>query len=60
VAKTGSLTFNPGQKSRTLSVAIKGDTLHENAETLLVELTGVTNAVLGDGQAVGTITDNDP
>ncbi len=59
VSKTGTLTFNPGVTSQTITVVVNGDTLHEAAETFLVNLTSPTNAILADGQGVGTIEDND-
>jgi hypothetical protein len=58
-ALTGSLVFTPGQTSRTVVVSVIGDTLIETNETLRLILSTPTNAVIGDGDAVGTIEDND-
>jgi hypothetical protein len=55
----GTLTFAPGTLSRTVSVPIVGDTRCEPHETLLVNLTGATQATLADTQGVGTIHDDD-
>src|SRR5207253_1865122 len=33
---SGSLTFTPGQTSKTISVTVKGDTLNEDDETFFV------------------------
>lgn len=55
----GTVTFAPGQTSRTFLVAVTGDTLDESDETFLVNLSAPANATLADGQAVGTIVDNE-
>ncbi len=56
---SGTLSFAPGQKSKTITVLVAGDALHELNETFLINLTGSTNATLAVSQAVGTIADND-
>ncbi len=38
----GSLTFNPGESSKTFTVALCGDNVEEGGETLTLRLTGVT------------------
>jgi hypothetical protein len=56
----GTLTFNVGQTLQTISVPVLAD--GDNAETdehFLVNLSGEVNGVLGDSQAVGTITANE-
>jgi hypothetical protein len=58
-ATSGTVTFTPGQASRTVVVAVLGDTTIEGDETFNVTLTGPTNATLADGQAVGTIVNDD-
>jgi N,N-dimethylformamidase beta subunit-like, C-terminal/Domain of unknown function (DUF4082)/Bacterial Ig-like domain/Calx-beta domain/Bacterial Ig domain/Purple acid Phosphatase, N-terminal domain len=59
VAKTGTVTFNPGQTTRTFTVAIVNDRVAEATETFVVNLPTATNASIADNQAVCTITDND-
>jgi hypothetical protein len=59
VTTSGTLTFTPGQTSRTLVVLVNGDTLDEANETFVVNLGSPTNASLADGSATGTITDDD-
>jgi subtilisin family serine protease len=59
VAQSGSLTFDPGVTSRTISVTVNGDTLSEPNETFFVNLSGAVNAVIGDSQGVGTILNDD-
>lgn len=54
---TGTLTFAPGETSKTISVPIVGDAVHEPTETFTVKLTGAPTT---DDTATGTITDNDP
>jgi serine protease len=58
----GSLTgqtISVGQTSRTFTVPIKGDTAVEANETFLVNLGSVAGASVGDGQAIGTIINDD-
>jgi hypothetical protein len=56
---TGTATIPAGATSATVSVPICGDTLAEGAETLRLDLGTTTNAIVLDGQGVGTITDDD-
>jgi uncharacterized repeat protein (TIGR01451 family) len=55
---TGTVTFMPGQRVKTISVPVPSDgsTPAETDETLLVNLSGATGGDITDGQAVGTIT----
>ncbi|MEO8365025.1 MAG: hypothetical protein ABI538_02340 [Pseudoxanthomonas sp.] len=48
-----------GQTSNTFTVVINGDTLQEDNERFRVNLSAVSGAILGDGQAVGTIIDDE-
>ncbi len=56
---SGTVTIAAGRNSATLNVAITGDTAVELDETFFVNLTNPVNAVISDGQAVGTITNDD-
>jgi ribosomal protein L24E len=58
-ARSGTLTFNPGETTKTVDVAVKGDTLNETDETLSLVLSSPANGVLGRAQASGTIIDNE-
>ncbi len=58
-ARSGVVTFGPGSLSQTISVPITGDTSPETDELFYLNLTNVANATLGDGQATGTIQDDD-
>src|SRR5262249_20406983 len=59
VATSGSVTFSPGQMSKTVTVAIKGDTKRESDERFYVNLSGASGATIADGQGVGTILNDD-
>jgi hypothetical protein len=59
VATSGTLTFNPGTTTQTITVTIIGDAIKEANETFFVILSNPTNAVIADGQGVGIIIDND-
>ena len=59
VAKSGTLTFTPGQTVRTISITINGDTLIESNEAFYVLLSSATNASIGRGRAIGTIHNDD-
>ena len=56
---SGSLTFAPGQTSKVVSIAVKGDTRLESSETFKVNFSSVTNANILDSQAIGTIKNDD-
>jgi len=57
----GTLTFLPGQTSKTVTLTIKGDTLDEPDELAAMKLTNPTNATIGglEGVAGASITDDD-
>jgi hypothetical protein len=56
---TGTLTFNPGELTKTITVKVKGDTAVEADETFFLDLTGPVNAKLADGRGIGTIRNDD-
>ncbi|MBD0269924.1 MAG: glycoside hydrolase family 9 protein, partial [Cyanobacteria bacterium Co-bin8] len=58
-AKQGTLTFAPGQTSKTIAIPIINDTLVEPTETFKVVLSNATQAKILDSQGIGTILDND-
>ncbi len=55
----GTVTFTPGQTSRTVTVAVKGDTVDENDETFSVNLSAPADGTLGTATAAATIRDDD-
>lgn len=54
-----TLTFAPGETSKTIVVTIQGDTLTEGNETFFLNLSAPSNATLGDAQGQGTIVDDE-
>ena len=59
-ATSGTLTFAPGQTTRTVTVPVAGDLLDELDETYTLNLTNAVNAAIADGTGLGTILDDDP
>jgi Tol biopolymer transport system component len=56
----GTLTFNPGETSKSFTILITDDVFIENDETVTATLSNVTGAALGSlNTATLTITDND-
>ena len=56
----GTLTFAPGESSKTITISILDDTINEGNETFNVILSGVSNASLGNPSVTTvTIVDND-
>jgi uncharacterized repeat protein (TIGR01451 family) len=56
---SGTLTFLPGETSKTIPVTVNGDTKFEDNETFFVDLSDATNTIIGDGRGVGTISNDD-
>jgi hypothetical protein len=59
LAAAGSLTFNPGETSKSVSITIVGDNTSEPDEVFLVVLSNPSGAGLASGIGTGTIVDND-
>jgi hypothetical protein len=60
-AASGTVTFAPGETSKTVTVLVNGDRVGEPNETFTVNLSGATDgAVITDSQGVGTIADDEP
>ncbi len=59
LAASGTLTFAPGETSRTVPVPLLDDGLPEPAETFAVTLSSPTNATIATAAADGTIIDDD-
>jgi uncharacterized repeat protein (TIGR01451 family) len=58
---SGTLSFSPGQTSKTVTVAVKGDTIDEGAsERFFVNLGGAVNASIADARGTAYIRDDDP
>jgi hypothetical protein len=58
-AASGTITFAPGQTSRTILVQTKDDAAGESTETFTVNLSSPVGATIADGQGVATIRDDD-
>ncbi len=56
---SGTLTFTPGQTSKTVSVTVNGDTTPEADETFTLRLSSPVNATMTDSSGVGTIVNDD-
>jgi Calx-beta domain/FG-GAP-like repeat len=60
VAKAGTITFAPGETTKTVTIEVKGDNAREADETFTLELFGASgNAVLLDAVGLGTIRNDD-
>ena len=55
----GSATIAAGATTGTLNIPIVGELIDEFDEQFAVTLSATSSSTIGDGQAVGTITDND-
>ena len=57
---SGTLTFTPGQTTKTVTVPVADDALDEPAETFSLDLDSPTGATIaGDGSALATVADDD-
>ena len=57
---TGTVTFAPGETTKTISVVVKGDKQREANETFYVDLFGASSfATIGVARGVGTIWNDD-
>lgn len=60
VPVNGTLTFAPGETTKTIPVTVRGDLLDEIDEDFFVTLSTPSGATLATAQARGLILDNDP
>src|SRR4029078_13067917 len=59
-AGSGTLTIPAGQTTGTITLPVLGDRLPGPDEPFFVDLSGATGATIADGQAEGTIVDDEP
>lgn len=59
VADSGTVTFPANTTSRTLNIAVLGDTLDEPNERFRVNLSSASGATISDDRGEATIVDND-
>ncbi len=55
-----TVTFQPNETSKTVTVTVLDDALYEASETFAVSLSNPSGALIADGQGTGTILDDDP
>ena len=58
-ATSGRLNFNVGETVKTITVQVLGDTVAEPDETFFVNLSSPANVTILDGQALGTILNDE-
>src|SRR5262249_528026 len=58
-AASGTLTFAPGETSKTITISVNGDRLGEADETFVVNLSSPNYGTITDSQGVGTIWDDE-
>ena len=60
VAKTGTLTFAPGETTKTITIEVKGDSKREANETFYLDLFGLSlNGLFTKNRGIGTILNDD-
>ena len=59
LSTSGTLTFAPGQTTKTVAVTVNNDRLVEASETFTVRLSSAVGATIATGTATGTILDDD-
>ena len=55
----GTLTFAAGESEQSIRVTVLGDAVYEDDETVVIELSRPTHAAISEGEAAGTITNDD-
>lgn len=56
---TGTVTFAPGETSRTITIDIQGDLTAEGDDGFTIQLGNAVNGAILDGSALGTIVNDD-
>ena len=59
-ATSGTLTFNPGETSKLVNVAVRNDASVEPDETFFVRLSSAVGATISAGAGTGTIVKGNP
>jgi subtilisin family serine protease len=58
-ATSGTLTFNPGETAKVVSVSVVNDSLVEADETFIVRLSSASGALISFGTGTGQIVNDD-
>ena len=60
VAQTGTLTFAPGETTKTITIVVNGDSKKEVNETFYLDLLGnSSNSLFTKNRGIGTILNDD-
>ena len=60
VAKTGTLTFAPGETTKMITITVNGDSKKEADETFYLDLSGnSSNSLFAKNRGLGTILNDD-
>jgi len=59
IATSGTLTFAPGEATKSITVQVIGDTQQEEIEVFFVDLASASGAVIGDAEGLGRIFNDD-
>lgn len=59
VAKSGTLSFAPGDVQKEVVVLVNGDTVDETEETFFLDISNVQNATVNGSRGTGFIVDDD-
>ena len=60
IAKTGTLTFAPGETTKTITIVVNGDSKKEANETFFLDLFGNSdNSLFTKSRGTGTILNDD-
>ena len=60
IAKSGTLTFAPGETTKTITIEVKGDSKKEANESFYLDLFGLSsNALFTRHRGLGTILNDD-
>ena len=54
-----TVTFQPGERIKKITISVIGDTKRESAETFTVNLSNISNGVIAKATGTGTIRDDD-
>ena len=60
IARTGTLTFAPGETTKTITIEVKGDSRREANETFYLDMFGnSSNSLFTKNRGLGTILNDD-